>query len=583
MALLQLQSIHVAFGGPPLLDGVNLQLQRGERVCLVGRNGEGKTTLLRILMGDLQPDTGTVTRAQSVRVAQLEQTVPDSIAGTVHDVVAAEANDPTETHEIDRVLSQLELPPHAEFATLSGGMQRRTLLARALIHQPDVLILDEPTNHLDIESIQWLENWLLRWNGTLLFVTHDRVFLQRLATRIIELDRGQLTSWDCDYATFLVRREALLDAEQQAWDTFDKKLAQEEQWIRQGIKARRTRNEGRVRELEQMRIQRAQRRERSQRITMGLNMAERTGEKVIRAQGVTHQFGDTPCIQDFTADIDRGSHIGIIGPNGCGKTTLLNILLGRLTPQEGQVIHGTRLNVAYFDQHRQLINPKQSVKYNLCREDEYIHTAAGRQHVIGYLQQFLFSPADAMQPAGSLSGGERNRLMLARLFSRPSNVLVLDEPTNDLDIETLDLLEELVADYPGTVLVVSHDRAFLNHVVTDILAFEPGGRIGQYAGGYDDWLRQRPATQSGSRASNPSTTAVPRSRKKTNKERAELRDLPKTIEALEAELNALQEQVADPAFYQADKAIIQVATERLETLPKLIETAYARWAELESF
>lgn len=315
---------------------------------------------------------------------------------------------------------------------------------------------------------------------------------------------------------------------------------------------------------------------------MNLNMAERTGEKVIRAKDITHQFDDTPCIQNFTADIDRGSHIGIIGPNGCGKTTLVKLLLGRLQPQQGEVVHGTRLNIAYFDQHRQLIDPQESVKYNLCREDEYINTAAGRQHVLGYLQQFLFSPADAMQPAGSLSGGERNRLMLARLFARPSNVLVLDEPTNDLDIETLDLLEELVADYSGTVLVVSHDRAFLNHVVTDIFAFEPGGRIGQYAGGYDDWLRQRPVDPSPPVTSKQATRPTPSTPKKTNKERAELRQLPKTIEALEAELSALETKIADPAFYQSDKATIQTATARIEVLPKLIETAYARWAELES-
>jgi len=586
MALISLQDIHIAFGGPALLDGVTLQIEAGERICLVGRNGEGKSTLLRIIHGEIRPDLGEVVCDRSVRTAYLPQDVPRTMEGTVYDVVARNWDHEHELdYPVERTISMLDLDPEQPFSALSGGMRRR-----------DLLILDEPTNHLDIEAIEWLENFLLRRHGTLLFVTHDRVFLQKLATRIIELDRGRLTSWACDYGTYLQRRQALLDAEEGQWAGFDKKLAQEEQWIRQGIKARRTRNEGRVRALEAMRRERARRRERTGSVTLQQQDAERSGHKVIVAEGISHAYGDAKVIRNFSAEITRGNHIGIIGPNGCGKTTLINILLGQLPPCEGEVTHGTRLEIAFFDQHRIQLDETRTVRQNLCGDDEFIATASGRQHAIGYLRNFLFSPEAARQPVSSLSGGERNRLMLAKLFARPSNVMVLDEPTNDLDIETLDLLEEMLAEYPGTVLLVSHDRAFLNHVVTETLVFEGDGRINRYVGGYDDWvtqrlrrgpedagLRKKDAGQGAGRddrAAAQGKTGV--TRKRSNKERAELEHLPSLIEQLEKELHALHGKLNDPAFYRGTKDDITSVTQRMDRIPGLIEEAYARWTELES-
>ncbi len=597
MALISLQNIHMAFGGPALLDGVTLQIEPGERICLVGRNGEGKSTLLKIIHGELRPDAGDLFRDRSVKTAWLAQDVPLARDGTVFDVVAENWNhEHALDYPVERTISLLGLDPAQPFDALSGGMRRRTLLARALVNDPDLLILDEPTNHLDIESIEWLENFLLRRRGTLLFVTHDRVFLQKLATRIIELDRGRLTSWACDYATYLQRRQALLDAEVGEWAEFDKKLAQEEQWIRKGVRARRTRNEGRVRALEEMRRERARRRERPGTVSLQLNEAERTGTKVIVAKHISHGYGGPDCVKDFSVEILRGDHLGIIGPNGCGKTTLINLLLGLCTPREGEVRHGTRLEVAFFDQHRLKLDETQTVRQNLCGDDDYVTTGTGRQHVIGYLGNFLFTAAAARQPVSTLSGGERNRLMLAKLFARPSNMLVLDEPTNDLDLETLDLLEELLADYPGTVLLVSHDRAFLNHVVTETLVFEGNGRIGRYAGGYDDAVAQRlragaqeAAVRKAADAPKPreeSREAAPvrpgAARKLSNKEREELRRLPELIEQLEQELNTLHEKMNDPAFYRGPKDDIKTATERVNALPGLIEDAYARWAKWES-
>lgn len=587
MALLSLQNIRIAFGGPFLLDGVTLQIEPGERICLVGRNGEGKSTLLKIVNREIEPDEGRVVCDRTVRIARLAQEVPGDMRGTVREVVAADwTHEHGLDHPVERTLSLLGLEPDQSFATLSGGMRRRALLASALVHEPDLLILDEPTNHLDIESIQWLEAFLLRWPRTLLFVTHDRVFLQKLATRIIELDRGQLTSWACDYSTYLERRKTLLEAEEGQWAQFDKKLAQEEQWIRQGIKARRTRNEGRVRELEALRRERAQRRERTGTVTLQQNLAERPGQNVMVVKKVSHAYGGTSILADVTITIHRGQHIGIIGPNGCGKTTLLQILLGILPPQQGEVKHGTRLEIAYFDQHRLHIDPERTVQANLCGDEDYIVTPSGRRHVIGYLRDFLFSPDTVRQPAGSLSGGERNRLMLAKLFARPSNVLVLDEPTNDLDIETLDLLEELLAEYPGTVLLVSHDRAFLNHVVTDTLVFEGDGRIGRYVGGYDDWLAQRaPPDEPAPIPPTPRPGIEParagKARKPTHKEREELRGLPDRIAQLEEELVALQQQLGDPDFYRRPGEQISAVIKRAEALPPLIEQAYHRWTELE--
>jgi ATP-binding cassette subfamily F protein uup len=588
MALLSLQNIHIAFGGPKLLDGATLQIEPGERICLVGRNGQGKSTLLKIVGGELEADGGDIIRSRDVRIARLQQTVPQDIQGTVFDVVSKDWNhEHASDHPVEKAISLLGLNPDQEFAALSGGMRRRALLAKALVNEPELLILDEPTNHLDIESIQWLENFLLRWRGTLLFVTHDRVFLKKLATRIIELDRGRLTSWACDYETYLKRRQALLEAEETQWAEFDRKLAQEEVWIRKGIKARRTRNEGRVRELEKMRVERAQRRERTGTVKMQLNEAELTGRKVITAKSISCGYGGADIIKDFSVEILRGDRVGIIGPNGCGKSTLLNALLGQLAPRQGEVIHGTRLEVAYFDQHRIALDETKSVKWNLCGDNDTVQTGTGRQHVIGYLQNFLFSPADARQPVGSLSGGERNRLMLAKIFAQPSNVLVLDEPTNDLDVETLDLLEELLADYQGTVLLVSHDREFINNVVTETLVFEGSGRIGEYAGGYDDWVRVK------SQKSNVKGQVVedvrsldlksstPKTRKLTNKERDDLKNLPARIEQLEAELEELHRKLNDPDFYRRPADEIKAVTERSAAAAAEMDSAFARWVELD--
>ncbi|QHI68829.1 ATP-binding cassette domain-containing protein [Tichowtungia aerotolerans] len=581
MALISLQNIQIAFGGPKLLDGVTLQIESGERICLIGRNGEGKSTLLKIVDGTLEPDDGTVIRS-GVRVARLQQTVPQDIEGTVFDLVSRDWNhEHALDHPVEKVISLMNLEPNQPFAELSGGMRRRALLAKALVNEPDILVLDEPTNHLDIDSIQWLENFLARWRGTVLFVTHDRVFLQKLATRIVELDRGQLTSWECDYETYLKRRQALLDAEEGQWAEFDRKLAQEEVWIRKGIKARRTRNEGRVRELEKMRAERSQRRERSGTVKLQLHEAEQSGRKVITVDHISCSYEGEDLISGFSTEILRGDRIGIIGPNGCGKTTLINTMLGTLAPTAGEVRNGTRLEVAYFDQHRQKLDENKSVKWNLCADNEYVQTPSGRQHVMGYLRNFLFSPADADQPVGSLSGGERNRLMLAKLFAQPSNVLVLDEPTNDLDVETLDMLEEMLAEYQGTVLLVSHDRAFLNNVVTSTIVFEENG-LGEYAGGYDDWVQQssyrKESAEMVQKTTEPQKT---RTRKLTNKERYELKELPKTIEALEAELETLTATLNDPDFYRRDPEEIRKTTERAEAVPKELEAAYERWAELE--
>ena len=585
MALLSLQNIQIAFGGPKLLDGVTLQVEPGERICLLGRNGEGKSTLLKMVSGELEPDGGEIVRSRDVRIARLQQTVPQNIQGTVYDLVSSDWNhEHALDHPVEKAISLLGLDPEQEFSSLSGGMRRRALLAKALVNEPDLLILDEPTNHLDIESIQWLENFLLRWRGTLLFVTHDRVFLRKLATRIVELDRGQLTSWACNYETYLSRREALLEAEEGQWAEFDRKLAQEEVWIRKGIKARRTRNEGRVRELEKMRKERGLRRERLGTVKLQLNEAERSGRKVITAKEVYAGYGGADVIKNFSVEILRGDRIGMIGPNGCGKSTLLNILLGRLAPRQGEIKHGTKLEVAYFDQHRITLDETKSVKFNLCGDNEYVQTCSGRQHVIGYLRNFLFSPADAGQPVGSLSGGERNRLMLAKLFAQSSNVLVLDEPTNDLDVETLDLLEELLVEYQGTVLLVSHDRAFLNNVVTETLVFEGDGEINEYVGGYDDWLIQRAAARdqkSGSKEPPSAGDQAVKKRKLSNREREELKNMPKKIEQLEAELKTLSLKLNDPDFYRRDPAEIKTVTERAETVPHELESAFSRWAELE--
>ncbi|WP_405282470.1 ATP-binding cassette domain-containing protein [Gaopeijia maritima] len=609
MALLSCTDLRIAFGGRPLLDGASLHIERGERVGLVGRNGEGKSTLLRILAGRIAPDAGEVVTASGVRIAILDQRVPQGLEGTVASVIAEGLNPRLVMagegdHHVQRLASLLEIGPEHAFEALSGGQKRRALLARALADEPDVLILDEPTNHLDIRSILWLENFLRRWNGSLLFVTHDRAFLEALSTRIAELDRGQLTSWDCDYATYLRRREEQLAAEEKEWERQDRKLAQEEAWIRQGIKARRTRNEGRVRALQRLRKERADRRGRVGEVRMEIQTAERSGRRVIEAKDVHWAWDDQVIVDGFTTSILRGDKVGLVGPNGAGKTTLLHLLLGRLEPQAGTVEHGTRLEIAYFDQHRAQLDDTASVADNVAFGSDHVGTGADRRHVLSYLQDFLFSAERSRQPVGALSGGERNRLLLARLFTQPANVLVLDEPTNDLDTETLELLESRLVAFDGTVLVVSHDRAFLDNLCTSTLVFEGDGVVKEYVGGYSDWKRVADRREAAVRESAAGGGAgggggagadgrtnseerrrhrpheASRPKKLSYKEQREFEALPDRIEALENELAEVHARLADPEFYASDAEVIRSTTERVDSLEAEIEQLMERWTEL---
>jgi ATP-binding cassette subfamily F protein uup len=588
MALISLHNVSISFGGPAVLEHVTLQIERGERICLLGRNGEGKSTLMQVLSDTVTPDSGDIIHEPGLRVGHLPQEVPQDLHGSVAEAVhaALSADSPwSEPQHVESMITQLQLDPAADCAMLSGGMKRRVMLARALASDPDLLLLDEPTNHLDIASITWLETFLLRRAKTLLFVTHDRMLLRKLATRIIELDRGQLADWSCDYDTFVQRKHALLEVEAEQWTQFDKKLAQEEAWIRQGIRARRTRNEGRVRALQQLRATRQARREQPDTARIQAQEAERSGRLVIEATDVSFGYDDTPVIRQCSTTILRGDKVGILGPNGSGKTTLLRLLLKELQPQHGSVRHGTNLTVAYSDQLRGQLDPDKTVQDNVASGNETIVFNGASRHVISYLGDFLFPPDRARSPVRVLSGGERNRLLLAQLFTRPSNVLVLDEPTNDLDAETLELLEELLLEYPGTVLLVSHDRAFLNNVVTSTLALEGDGRVREYVGGYDDWLRQHQTSGTPKpRAAKPvrSRSQDERSRRLNNKERHELEALPQRIEALEAEQAQLYETMADPDFYRQESTKITRITTRLETVEQDLEAAYARWETLEA-
>ncbi len=605
MALITCSHLQVAFGGLHLLDDAGLQIERGERVGLLGRNGEGKSTLLNIIMGVVPPDSGEVIRDTATRVSLVEQEVPEGLDGSALEVITSGSlRGSTEDHHAERLCSILHLDPEQPFATLSGGQKRRALLGKALVCDPDMLLLDEPTNHLDLDHIDQLEKILLRFHGSILFITHDRTFLQRLATRIVELDRGRLTSWECDYPTFLGRKDALLANEEKEWALLDQKLAKEETWIRRGIKARRTRNEGRVRALEQLRQGRADRRERVGQVRLNLQDGGRSTAKIVQAKQVTFGYetdgsspetpdsSPAPVLQDFSTTIYRGDKIGIIGPNGSGKTTLLSLLLGEIHPQEGAVKHGGRLEVAYFDQHRDQLDPTSTVADAVSDGNEYVGDA--RAHIYSYLQDFLFSAEAARQPVGSLSGGERNRLLLARLFTQPANVLVLDEPTNDLDTDTLELLEARLVAFEGTVLVVSHDRTFLDNLCTGTLVFEGRGRFKEYVGGYSDWQRTLAAKESGeSRKTGAAGKAKPKASKaKTDpgddkpkklsyKERQEWTALPGKIEELEQELHELQERLADPKFFQQDPAEIRTVSQRVTEIPQEIDSAFEHWATLD--
>ncbi len=624
MPILTLHNLQLSFGGPLLLDNVNLSIDRGERICLLGRNGAGKSTLMKLITRELKPDDGEMVVEKGSCIVRLTQEVPEGTEGSVFDVISSGlgevgelvreyhhistqlCNDCSETlleqlsrvqqkleaadgwqmeQRVESVISRLSLDADIEFAALSGGLKRRVLLARALVLEPDLLLLDEPTNHLDIASIEWLEEFLLSYSGSLLFITHDRMFLRHLATRILELDRGQLTDWPGDFDNFLRRKEEMLNAEEKENARFDKKLAQEEVWIRQGIKARRTRNEGRVRALKAMREERSQRRERTGQVKMGVQSGQRSGKLVVEVENVDYAWDGNPIIKGLSTTIMRGDKIGIIGPNGSGKSTLLGLLLGKLQPGSGTIKMGTKVEVAYFDQLRSALDEDKSVQDNVGGGSDKVTIDGKEKHIISYLQDFLFTPERIRTPVRALSGGERNRLLLAKLFTKPCNVLVMDEPTNDLDAETLDLLEELLLGYAGTLLLVSHDRTFLNNVVTSCLVFEGEGRVNEYIGGYDDWLRQRAAATPAKTKSEKNEAAQPKpkgtAKKLSYKDQRELDNLPKLIEKLDAELAAIQAEMADPGFYKRNQTEIAATNEQMAELEERLSTAYARWEQLE--
>jgi ATP-binding cassette subfamily F protein uup len=627
MALIGTRSLTAGFGDPPLFEDITFQVEKGERICLLGRNGAGKSTLLKLLDGDMLPDDGEVWRQNGISVAALNQSVPDDAVGTIFDVVAEGLGRPGNTlsefnrlsarnrlqpsdatrkrmdelqkqldensgwdlaRKVEAVLSRTRLDPKAEFSSLSAGMKRRTLFARAVAAAPDVLLLDEPTNHLDIDSILWMEDYILRFVKTLVFVTHDRAFLKKIATRILEIDRGRLLSFECGYEKYLQRRSAVLESEEARNAVFDKKLSQEEAWIRQGIKARRTRNEGRVRALRKMRAAARSRRKETGNVRLEIQEARQSGKLVIEASDITACHGDSTFIRKFSTLVMRGDKVGIIGPNGAGKTTLLNILLKRNDPETGAVRHGTNLQVAYFDQLRNQLDEKRTVRDNIVEGNDFIVFNGEKRHVISYLQDFLFSPERCRTPVHVLSGGEKNRLLLAKLFTRPANILVLDEPTNDLDAETLELLEERLFEFTGTLLLVSHDRAFLNNVVTSTIVFEGDGRLTAYAGGYDDMLLQRPAPA----PVNPEKPKPKKPASQTSKpagpqklgymEARELKELPSKIEELESRQSELYAAMTAPDFYKNPKEEISRVKSELETVERGIESAYHRWESLEN-
>lgn len=651
MPLINIHDVSLALGGPALFDSINLQVESGERVALLGRNGVGKTTLMKVIAGQMRIDGGEISYQKGIKVTHLPQEVPADITGNVFDIVLSglpervkllgdfhhlhqrletectpqllsqldklqEEMDRTEGWEtqrqIEEVIAEMKLDPESQFEKLSGGQKRKVLLAKALVLKPEVLLLDEPTNHLDIESIDWLEGFLKEYPGTIFFVTHDRMFMTRLATKIVELDRGRLYSWTCDYPTFLERKKLALHVEAMEWEQFDKKLAQEEVWIRQGIKARRTRNEGRVRALEKLREDKKKQRQIIGKVRMEAQESERSGQIVTKADNLQLSFGDRCMIRNFSTRIMRGDKIGIIGPNGCGKTTLLRVLLGQLAPESGSVTLGTNLEILYYDQLREQLDEDKTVVENICGDSDTVMIAGKPRHIMGYMQEFLFSPDRARTKVKVLSGGERNRLLLARLFTKSSNLLIMDEPTNDLDVETLELLEELLIGYSGTLILVSHDRTFVNNVVTSTLILQGDGAIEEYPGGYDDWLARRgnsekektekeaaallkgkksgdaaPASAKRPASAPPvpsagsgSGTAKPR--KLSFKEQKELDGLPALIEKLDAEHAQIVEEMARPEFYQKDPANIARTTARLSAIAAELGEAYGRWELLEN-
>lgn len=625
MRLLTVNNVSIRFGGPLILDHADLNIETGEHIGLAGRNGSGKSTLMKLIAGEIIPDDGGVIKNGDVRISLLPQEIPDNLSGSVYDVVASggpghiellrEYHDLTagiaingseanirklervqhllETTgawhhhlNVETVITSMDLDENAEFKTLSAGMKRRIFLARALVNEPDILLLDEPTNHLDIASIEWLEAFLKDYEKTVMFVSHDREFLRRLSGRIVEIDRGRLISFACGYDTYIERREAMLADEERHRQEFDRKLAKEEVWIRRGVEARRTRNEGRVRALLQMREQRAQRRDSTGSANLNIQQAEASGRLIADAKDITFGYSDTPIIKDFSTTIIRGDKVGIIGPNGSGKTTLLKILLGELEPRTGGVRIGTRIKIAYFDQLRAQIDDEKTLKENIADKNDMVFIDGSPRHVMGYLQSFLFTKDQIVSPAKKLSGGERNRLLLAKLFSTPSNVLVMDEPTNDLDADTLEMLEDRLVGYTGTVLLVSHDRAFLNNVVTSTIALEGGGRLQEYVGGYDDYLRQHSPVMPEpvrNKKEQPKKDTRPKEKTKLSfKESRELTELPERIDSLEEEKRGLTEKLNDASFQMnSDAKTINDALARLDEVEAELDAAYARWDELE--
>lgn len=624
MSLITMRDVQFGFGGPLLLDDINFQISSGQRVCLVGRNGCGKSTFLKIISGQLQITGGEIAYRQQLRVGILDQTVRQDINGTVYDVVAeglgrvgkllieyhriAQKNSNSsdadarlmQLHDelekqhswpklnvVDTVISKISLDADAKFAQLSAGLKRRALLGRGMAAEPDVLILDEPTNHLDIDTISWMEDFLIRSGITLLFVTHDRKFLKKLATRIIEIDRTRLYNWDCDYDTYLKRKAQSLNAEQQQWNKFDKKLAEEEQWIRTGIQARRTRNEGRVRALKKMRVERSQRKNLQGNIRIEINKSQRSGAIVVSTKNVSFAYDnldENPVIKNLETTIIRGDRVGIIGPNGSGKTTLLQLLLGRLAPSSGQIKIGTNVQCAYFDQLAGQLDIEKSLYDNIGEGYDTITINGRKKQVIAYLLDFMFTPTKTKSPVYTLSGGERNRLQLAKVFTKPSNLLVLDEPTNDLDVETLELLEEMVSEFPGTVLIVSHDREFLNNIVTSTLVLEGDGVVGEYAGGYDDWLvqRKKPIEVEEKKAakSQKSKSEKPKLKRLTYMQKRQLENLPDEIDALEARIVRLHEKMSEPEFYKQPGEVIAKTQSRLDELESSLSQSYDLWEKL---
>jgi ATP-binding cassette subfamily F protein uup len=625
MSLLRFDQVTLSFGEHVILRNADLAIERGERVCLIGRNGAGKSTTLRLITGELELDQGEIVGSSNLVVSQLAQTLPEALDQPVREVVRSGLADierlleqykqqsaleldkhglrelealqaKIDAHDgwhieqrVEETITELDIPAEKKMNELSGGWRRRVALARALVQKPDLLLLDEPTNHLDIATIKWLEDRIFSYPGAVLFITHDRAFLQRLATRIIEIDRAKLTSWPGDYQNFLIRKEKSLEDEETANARFDKKLSQEEEWIRQGIKARRTRNEGRARALVEMREERAKRVKQDSHARIHIEEAEQSGRKVIRARNVSYRYGDKPLIEDFSINIMRGDRIGLIGNNGVGKTTLLRLLLGQLEPQSGTLKHGTNLEVGYFDQLRQTLDLEKSVAYNVGEGRTYIKLNGKDRHIVGYLKGFLFDPKRSMMPVKALSGGERNRVILAKLFTRPANLLVLDEPTNDLDIETLEVLETKLCEFAGTLIVVSHDREFLDNVVTSTIVFEKDGKVQGYVGGYTDWLRQghQLAENDSPLAAAERKQAAAELRRQqpptklSYKDQRELDQLPTEIEAIEASIAELQSLIAAPDFYSQDHSIVQDKLSELANAETLLEQRVERWSELE--